>query len=381
MKAKIQSGEVFFSEDETRVVRKIYLCDQEGRVPESIWFGEEVGTSRSANAELKALFGEVPFGTPKPTEIVERVLTISADECIADVFAGSGTTANAVINMNRGDGGNRKFLLVEMGDHFDTVLVPRLKKVSFTPGWKDGKPQRLTTQDEAERSPGLIKVLRLESYEDTLNNLAMSRSTQQQASMDFTVAQDAGGLREQYLLRYQLDVESRGSASLLNIAAFTDPTAYKLLVKTPGSDESREVNVDLLETFNWLLGLTVQHIAAPRSFAAEFKRDGEGRLQIKGRLKQEAAGPWWFRTVTGTTPEGRKTLIIWRKLTGDAEQDNLVLDTWFRDKQAFSVRDTEFDLIYVNGDNTLENIRLEDESWKVRLTEEDFQRLMFEGTE
>ena len=68
-------------------------------------------------------------------------------------------------------------------------------------------------------------------------------------------------------------------------------------------------------------------------------------------------------------------------LTGDAEQDNLVLETWFCDKQAFSVRDTEFDLIYVNGDNTLENIRLADESWKVRLTEEDFQRLMFEGTE
>ena len=96
---------------------------------------------------------------------------------------------------------------------------------------------------------------------------------------------------------------------------------------------------------------------------------------------RDAAGPWWFRTVTGTTPEGRKTLIIWRKLTGNAEQDNLVLETWFRDKQAFSVRDTEFDLIYVNGDNTLENIRLDDESWKVRLTEEDFQRLMFEGTD
>lgn len=104
-------------------------------------------------------------------------------------------------------------------------------------------------------------------------------------------------------------------------------------------------------------------------------------MQITGRLKQDATGPWWFRTVTGTTPEGRKTLVIWRKLTGDAEQDNLVLEAWFRDKQAFSVRDTEFDLIYVNGDNRLENIRLEDESWKVRLTEEDFQRLMFEGTD
>lgn len=126
----------------------------------------------------------------------------------------------------------------------------------------------------------------------------MSRNSQQQAALDFGDAQRANDLREDYLLRYQLNLESRGSASLLDIAAFIDPTAYKLLVKTPGSDESREVNVDLLETFNWLLGLTVQHIAAPRSFAAEFERsdhvkagDGQGRLQLKGRLKQDAAGP------------------------------------------------------------------------------------------
>lgn len=125
----------------------------------------------------------------------------------------------------------------------------------------------------------------------------------------------------------------------------------------------------------------MQHIAAPRSFGAAFERDSEGRLKLAGRLKQDADGPWWFRTVTGITPEGRKTVVIWRKLTGNAEQDNLVLETWFRDKQAFSVRDSEFDLIYVNGDNTLENLRLPDESWKVRLIEEDFHRLMFEGTE
>jgi len=271
--------------------------------------------------------------------------------------------------------------LVEMSGYFETAVLPRIKKVAFTPEWKDGKPVRVATTQEAERSPRLVKVLRLESYEDTLNNLDLRRSAQQQGTLELGAAQGEGGLREQYLLRYQLDVESKGSQSLLNIGAFTDPTAYTLKVKPPGSDENRVVNVDLLETFNWLLGLTVKNIAAPRSFMAGFERDSQERLQLNGRLKQDAAGPWWFRTVTGTTPEGRKTLVIWRKLTGDAEQDNLVLETWFRDKQAFSVRDAEFDLIYVNGDNTLENLRLPDESWKVRLTEEDFQRLMFEGTE
>jgi adenine-specific DNA-methyltransferase len=175
-----------------------------------------------------------------------------------------------------------------------------------------------------------------------------------------------------------LNVETQGSQSLLNIHAFTDPTAYKLKVKRPGSDESREVNVDLIETFNWLVGLTVRHFAAPQTFSASFERDSEKRLRVKRAIKQQDGGPYWYRTVTGTTPEGRKTLIIWRKLTGSPEEDNLVLDEWFK-KQGYSSKDSEFDLIYVNGTNNLENLKTPDDTWKVRLIEEDFHRLMFEA--
>jgi adenine-specific DNA-methyltransferase len=255
--------------------------------------------------------------------------------------------------------------------------VPRLKKVTFSPDWKDGKPKRLATPEEAERSPRIMKVVRLESYEDALNNLETRRTTAQRALLDAGDAQGADGLKEQYLLRYMLDVETRGSQSLLNVQAFSDPTAYKLKVKRPGSDESREVNVDLLETFNWLIGLTVRHIAAPQTFSAAFERDSEQRLRLKGRLKQAADGPFWFRTVTGATPDGRKTLVIWRKLTGNPEEDNLVLDEWFT-KQGYSSKDREFDLIYVNGGNNLENLKAPDDTWKVRLLEEDFHRLMFD---
>jgi len=153
-----------------------------------------------------------------------------------------------------------------------------------------------------------------------------------------------------------LDVETRGSQSLLNVQAFTDPTAYRLKVKRPVQTKVVTVNVDLLETFNWLIGLTVRHIAAPQVFTVEFERDSEKRLRLKGRLQQKADGPYWFRTVTGTTPDGRKTLIIWRKLTGEPEQDNLALDEWFT-KQGYSSKDSEFDLIYVNGGNNLENLK------------------------
>lgn len=319
----------------------------------------------------------------KPVALLLKLFEIGnvpKEAVILDFFAGSGTTGHAVINLNREDGGKRKFILVEMADYFDTVLVPRLKKVTFTPEWKDGKPKRLATAEEAERSPRLVKVIRLESYEDTLNNLEVRRTQEQEDALFATEGQGPDGVKEHYILNYMLDVETRGSQSLLNIDAFSNPLNYQLKVKRPGSDESQFVAVDLIETFNWLIGLSVTHRAAPQAFCTSFKRDSEGRLCLAERLRQDSSGTWWFRTVIGTTPDGRKTLIIWRNLTDAIEKDNLVLDEWFT-RQGYSSKDSEFDLIYVNGTNNLENLRLPDATWKVRLIEEDFHRLMFEMQE
>ena len=352
----------------------------EESTPITWWDRNEYASANYGAGKLKELFGRNPFEFPKALTLVAdclRAANANSNAIVLDYFAGSGTTGHAVINLNREDAARRKFILVEMGDYFDTVLLPRTKKVTFTPEWKDGKPKRQATNEEAERSPRIVKVIRLESYEDALNNLETRRTPTQQLLLESAEARNADGLKEQYLLRYMLDVETRGSQSLLNVQAFYDPTAYKLKVKQPGSDESRELNVDLPETFNYLVGLTVQHIAAPQSFTAEFERDREKRLRLKGRLKEDATGAWWFRTVTGTMPDGRRTLVIWRKLTGDPERDNIVLDEWFT-KQGYSTKDYEFQLIYVNGDSNLENLKAPDDTWKVRLIEEDFHRLMFD---
>ena len=353
----------------------------DGVVSVSSWFDAKYSATEHGTAVLKALFGRSPFSYPKSIFAVQDAIYIAGggapNATILDYFGGSGTTGHAVVNLNRKNGGRRKFLLVEMGAHFDSVLLPRMKKITFTPHWSEGKPSAPANSDEANAGPKMLKVIRLESYEDALNNLVPRRSAQQDDLLASAEAKGADRLKEQYMLRYMLDVETRGSQSLLNVKAFADPTAYKLKVKRPGSDENSEVNVDLLETFNWLIGLTVQGIAAPQTFTAEFERDDEGRLNIKGRLRQDAVGPWWFRTVTGTTPDGRRALIIWRKLTGNPEQDNLVLDTWFT-RAGYSAKDSEFGLIYVNGDNNLENLKAADDTWKVRLIEEDFHRLMFD---
>src|SRR5207302_6873614 len=121
------------------------------------------------------------FLSPNHADFVSRFIIQAAkpDSTILDCFGGSGSTAHAVINLNRSDRGRRKFVLVEMADYFDTVLLPRIKKVTFAPEWKDGKPKRLATPEEAERSPRIVKVVRLESYEDALNNLE-TRSTDKQ---------------------------------------------------------------------------------------------------------------------------------------------------------------------------------------------------------
>jgi len=308
------------------------------------------------------------FQTENSEELIHRVLRFT-DGIVIDFFAGSATTAAVAQKMGR------PWIVSDMASHFVDVAIPRMKQVIA--GDSGG-----ISADVAHKPGGLFKIVHLESYEDALNNLELKRTGAQQSLLDSPAAQGVGGLKEQYLLGYMLDVESRGGASLLNVEQFTDPRAYTLKVKQPGSDETREVMVDLLETFNWLLGLRVHHIATPQSFSATFKRDDEGRLKLDGRLKIAADGGWWFRTVQGDAPDGRKVLVIWRTRPGgdDAEgieQDNLVLDEWFT-RQGYSAKDSEFDLIYVNGDNNLENLKDVDDRWKVRLIEEEFFRLMFD---
>ncbi len=128
---KMSTGEIYFSTDETRIIRKIYLADQEGRVPETIWFGNDSGTTREANAELKEIFSESPFPTPKPTRLINRILQIASDpdSIILDSFAGSGTTAHAVLKLNQEDGGNRKFIMIEMEEYAETITAERVRRV------------------------------------------------------------------------------------------------------------------------------------------------------------------------------------------------------------------------------------------------------------
>lgn len=112
---KFKSGEIIFSADETRIIRKIYLSTLEGRAPETIWFGKDVGTTREGISELKQLFGQAPFDTPKPTRLIERCITLMNDPqmLIMDFFSGSATTAEAIMKANSKDGGHRTSIQIQ----------------------------------------------------------------------------------------------------------------------------------------------------------------------------------------------------------------------------------------------------------------------------
>lgn len=331
---------------ETRGKLEVYFAKDTGTV-RTLWTDAKFDASEYGTKLLQDLFGtrDLDFSYPKSLYTLVEVIRVASradrEQCVLDFFAGSGTTGHAVIHLNREDGGRRRFILVEMGYYLETVLVPRIKKVIFAPEWKDGKPSRMATHEEVERSPRILKILRLESYEDTLNNLELKRTRPQQSLLD-----QHDEFREDYTLRYMLDVESRGSASLLNLDRFEDPFNYTLDIATGTAGETKPTVVDLVETFNYLIGPRVKTID-----------------EVRG-----------VRVVTGTNPQGERVLILWRKTR---ELDNDALDAWFG-KQGYNTKDQEYDVIYVNGDNNLENLRKPDQTWKVRLIEEEFKRLMFD---
>ncbi|MFZ4083733.1 MAG: site-specific DNA-methyltransferase, partial [Pirellula sp.] len=320
---------------EPQVYCRNYM-NEEGKLPSTWWDEAKYAAGSHGTNLLTDTFGVRVFDFPKSVYAVEdclRVTSLKPDGFTLDFFGGSGTTAHAVLNLNRADSGNRKYILAEVGHHFDSALLPRVKKFVYSAEWKDGKPSRTGGVSHA------FKYIRLESYEDALNNLELKRSSQQELLLDADAE-----MREQYTLAYMLDVESRGSQSLLNVEAFRNPDEYKLRVERNG--ETQLVNVDLVETFNWLLGLTVKHIDV-----------------IRG-----------VRVVEGTAPNGDRVLVLWRNID---QMDNDALDKWF-EKQDYNTREMVYDVFYVNGDNNLENLRRLDQTWKVRLIEEEFKRLMFD---
>lgn len=334
--------------------------------PKSLWFGEKYDASSKGTNLLANILPDNPFDYPKSLYTVMDSITIGAnkDSLIIDFFAGSGTTGHAVIELNREDKeeGKRKYILVEMGEYFETVTKPRIQKVIYSKDWNNGKPV------SREGISQIFKYIRLESYEDTLNNLVINLTQEQ-----LTLLEMNHEIREQYMLSYMLSNETENSTSLLNIDMFQNPFEYKM--KIANGLETQVTAVDLVETFNYLLGIEVVRNERKERYNAI--EDKISNVPGAVKLSSSKEGEYVFKEIEGRTLDGEKILVIWRSLTDDIVKDNAALDAYFL-KKKYSTQDFEFNRIYVNGDNNLQNLKLDEERWKVVLIEEEFKKLMFD---
>ena len=295
------------------------------------WWGDKKYASSNLGAKmLKDLFNEKKFDFSKAPELVMdciRAMTKNENAIVLDYFAGAGTTGHAIINLNREDGGKRKFILCEMESYFDTVTLPHIKKIVYSKDWREGKP--ISRQGDS----CLLKYQRIESYEDTLNNLVLT-------SPNTGLLANTPQLAEDYQLRYAVHVETANSPCLAS-TTFDDPSSYCLSVLKNGA--SVEIQADLPETFNYLIGLHT-----------------ESRQRIDDIL-----------AIVGTTAEKQRCLILWRNCHTSG---NDAMEAWFKLNRA---QFPELDVVYVNGDNTLNTIKLPNERWEAKPIEPIFRKLMF----
>lgn len=347
LRRELHDLKVLRSEGGEIEIQKKYRPNQGGALPGTWWESAEYSASESGTKVLKELFKAKDFDFPKSINLVTdnlRVLNIDDSETVLDYFGGSATTAHAVINLNREDKKHRKYIIVEQGEYFDTVTKPRTQKVVYSADWKDGK----ATAPHTGVSHA-FKVIKIESYEDTLNNLHLTRNQAQQSLLN-SLPESA---KEDYLLRYMLDIESRGS--LLSVEQFNKPFDCKLKVSVDSAGAYEERTIDLVETFNYLIGLRVKHIDMQLGLG--------------------------FVSVTGFLPSGEKALVLWRDV------EKLDYDSLNRlcEKLAINPADSEFEVVFINGDHNIPAVFTSTEAeggitktLKIRQIEPEFLSRMFD---
>lgn len=141
----VKDNRIWFGKDSSNVpsIKRFLSEVQQGLVPMTIWFRKEVGDNQEAKQEIKVLFPDsnIPFNTPKPVRLIKKLLQLSTDKgsLVLDSFAGSGTTGHSVLDLNKEDGGNRKFIMVEMEDEVaKKITAERIKRAIKKYGYKDG---------------------------------------------------------------------------------------------------------------------------------------------------------------------------------------------------------------------------------------------------
>ncbi|RIW00424.1 DNA methyltransferase, partial [Vibrio harveyi] len=321
----------------------------EKTVPKTVWSGGDYDAGKWGNSLLISMLGEKRFDFPKSINLVKRCIEITTQNktspLIVDYFAGSGTTAHAVIDLNhraQNQEGDAKFIVVEQGQYFETVTKLRTIKAAYSSEWKDGK-----AMSPRRDFPFIAKVVKLESYEDTLNNIQLEKN---ESTLDlFELDSEA---YEEYTIKYMLDVESK--KSLLSTDDFLSPFNYTMNISADSAGATETQKIDLAETFNYLIGLQVKTIDV------DLKR-GYARFE-------------------GILPSGEKTLVLWR----DCNKIGYEELTKYANRFDLYAQEKTYDVIYINGDHNLPTAFTSDDgdgevtrTLKLRQIEPEFLSKMF----
>ena len=273
------------------------------------------------------------FPTENSEILLKRVIESTSDEgnLVMDFFLGSGTTTAVAHKLGR------KWIGIEMGDHFWTVVMPRMKKVLFYDRSGISKEKDVKERYNENKAGGFFKYQVLEQYEDTLDNLEINNLEKEQMELEF---------RDKYLLRYFLEYETKDNPSLLNIDKLQSPFSYKLKVNLEEVGEPEEMVVDLPETFNYLLGIKVKKV--------KVRNAGRKYLFIEGeKEKQEIA-------------------IIWREYDINWKEKDFEEDKKFIREE---LKEWTPQMVYINGQSIL-TPDFEDFRADIRSIESEFKRLM-----
>ena len=221
-------------------------------------------------------------------------------------------------------------VVIEMGDHFDSVLVPRVRKVMYRSQWKDAAPEMPGDSAEDEHTgrgePGLVTVLRMETYEDSMNSLVV-------------LGEDRLGAGHR--IRYAIPDSVDESPVLLATDRLEAPFEYQLEVHTDDGVEYRDV--DLVTTFNLIKGIRMKRYR-------ELDHDGRRYVVVEG------------------TDSGKTVLVLWRSVSAlDPEAEVDFLSEAIPEALGIELRD--YDVIWHNADSTIP---------KSRSLDAEFKRLMFE---
>jgi adenine-specific DNA-methyltransferase len=262
------------------------------------------------------------FPTVKPMALLRRLLRLATPPhgrpVVLDFFAGSASTAHSLINLNREDGGTRRFVLVEQSRHVLVTALPRIMKAIYCPSWKDGRPQDYPSPslfgwpEWVQRSPRLIQVVRLESFEDSLHNVVLKEPGQQTGAVNAPARSGTRGA-----LRYRVSPSLSGAGALFDGACLARPFSTTLDALTGAG--LRPERVDLVETFNALCGLRVERVE---------------------RWLDAPAGGTAYCAVIGLLGEASRTLILWRDGPPPDPQ---------RERAYLAPRLQAFDTVLING--------------------------------